>query len=839
MTQLNQPSLDGTPPAVGKQNVNLHEEALTTEVVKREKVPDEDRPSRCEGCPYQLRRTCGSRGPRDARVVMVAESPGDLEERYGIPLIGPSGKLVESALPDDCPPILYLNAIQCYPGQSGQKDARILTGATFSCRDRLFSEILEHPRDLIIVLGKYAAISLTGNPKVAITQIRGQTSQILWDERPLAKNGVFFSVHPSYLLHGGGNADLFYGDISRAILEGTSLEEKQGKKQIKRCKVHKCDSYSEWISHFQDKKLMSADIETTGLDHTRDQILWLGGYSGGETCYVVSGEILAEYLLKDEEVGWPLELEVIWQNGGFDAKFLRMLDINIPLSHDTMLQSYTLNEQQGNHDLDSIGLHYLGLEPHKDMVSEYYKGGRTLADAPEELVLDYLGMDLRTTFLSYGKMKPLVDDDYCEGYYERSWNPNLVLYNRLLRAQPMLTSVEEAGIMVDEEILAVNSNKLEQNLKRLMERIQEGTGGVVENPGSTQQCQHYLFNVLGFPRIADSSDKATLERLVDLRGDHEFIELLLEYRHDSKLFGTYVNNVPEMLRNGRIHASFLLHGTITGRLASRKPNMQNIPRPPEDPEDVNIRSQFRAAPGKKLMGIDLNQAELRALACLSYDTALCSIYNDPNGVSLHDVVSTWMFGEDFTKEDKMKAKTVNFGIVYGRTGGDIARVFKLPKQTGQAWLDWWFTTFPEAHEFLKLCELAPMKEQTIISPFGNKKRPKIVTHQTKHNIQNQAKNFLPQNIGSNLILDAATEIWERYESRGSTAHHGWEIVNLIHDESLFEIVDDEKLQRDLFEEFSYTVQGIATTRGLTQVPFICEAKIDTHWGDLEETDWRV
>ena len=86
--------------------------------VDREPVPDDQRPERCEGCPYDLRRTCGSRGPRDAKICVVAESPGNLEERFGYPLIGPSGSLLASALPQDCPEILYLNAIQCYPGPS-------------------------------------------------------------------------------------------------------------------------------------------------------------------------------------------------------------------------------------------------------------------------------------------------------------------------------------------------------------------------------------------------------------------------------------------------------------------------------------------------------------------------------------------------------------------------------------------------------------------------------------------------------------------------------------------------------------------------------------------------
>ena len=814
------------------------------EEVDRKPVPDEDRPQRCEKCPYPVRRTCGSRGPRDSRIVVVAESPGDLEERYGYPLIGPSGNLLSAALPEGTPEILYLNAIQCFPGHSGQKNQNTLANAVFSCQDRLFEEILEFPRDLILVLGKYAAISMTGNPKVAITKIRGTTQHIRYGDQPLAKNGVFFSVHPSFLLHGGENSSLFYGDIKRAIIQGTALEDAgEGKKQIKsirNCVLHL--HILNWLRAVCRYDEVAADIETTGFNHQTDRILWLGAYGGDDKYHVIRGENLkasVHAVCREEEItflnfrDWNKDktqpTKFIWQNGKFDVKFLRRVGLILPVDIDTMLMSYVLNEQQGNHDLDSIALHYCDLEPHKDMVAEFYKKGRTLADAPEELVLDYLGRDLRSTKLVEGEMRPLIAQD----------KSNTLLEGRLIRAGRMLASVERHGMLIDWGRLERNFDDFEGRLGKSVRALVEMSNGYVDNPNSSIQVQDYLFNRLGMPRIAQSSDKETLERLLDMKGPNAFIELLLEHRRDAKLFGTYIKNIPALLGpDDRIHATYNIHGTVTGRLSSSGPNMQNIPR------EGRIRSQFRSSEDRTLMGIDLNQAELRVLACLSGDERLCEIYNDPLAISLHDRVAEELFGHywDATKEakveNKIKSKAVNFGIIYGRTASDIAREHRVPLAVAQGWLDWWYDYFWEARDFILRCRGAALKEQSLVTPFGRRKRPKVVSHRTKHNIENQLANFPPQSIASDLILDATTIVFERHQIYESTAHKGWDICNLIHDESLFDIQDDIVLQRDLYEEFSELIEELAWYRGLTQVPFVCEAKVGTHWGEMKELDWK-
>lgn len=793
-------------------------------------VPDDKRPARCAECPYPVRRTCGSRGPLDAPVVIVAESPGSLEERYGLPLIGPSGKLLESVYPENYPDILYLNAMQCFPGLSGNKNQNQLLKATSACRGRLMEEILRYPRDVIIALGKFATIALTGNSKIAITKVRGQSANLMYNDQQLAKNGVYFSVHPSFLMHGGGNAQLFEADIKRAFREGTTLGGRQDEsnlKIMKGCPAIEYVSYTSFISVVNQFDEIALDIETTGLDHITDKILWLGAYGGNDVCHVIRGSRIPKHPRQFVREG----TKQIWQNGKFDLKFLPQ---DFRVDADTMLMSYVLNEQAGNHDLDSIALHYCNLEPHKDMISQYYKGGRTLEDAPEELLLDYLSRDLKATFLAYQEMKLLIERDQSRAFYSMQWNPNEYLHGRLLRASEMLTEVEMCGISVDLDVLANNTSRHEAQLEELTTKINQTTQGIVSNPASTQQCQYYLFDILELPRIKESSDQSTLERLVDMKGPNEFITLLLEYRRVAKLYGTYMKNVPKLLRehdiNGtldhRIHPTFLLHGTITGRLASRNPNMQNIPR------EKFIRDQFKACSADSvLMGIDLNQAELRALACVSGDQTLIDIYTQEER-SLHDIVAEMLFGPNWYEnpENKMRAKAVNFGIIYGRTGGDIAREFKLPKEEGTRWLEWWFEQFPQVKEFLEECAEAAQSERTILSPFGNKKRPKVYSFQTSQNLENQCRNFLPQNIASNLVLDACVKLPDLRSS-------SWSLVNLIHDEALFEVPKDEEAQKNLFEEFQYCINEVARAHMLTAVPFVCEAKVGTHWGSLEPRNW--
>jgi DNA polymerase I len=238
-----------------------------------------------------------------------------------------------------------------------------------------------------------------------------------------------------------------------------------------------------------------------------------------------------------------------------------------------------------------------------------------------------------------------------------------------------------------------------------------------------------------------------------------------------------------MEEDGRVHPTLMLHGTRTGRLAHKV--IANIPR------DKRIRGMYQAAKGHVIIKCDEDQAELRALAALSGDPELCAIYRS-NTRKLHREVSDDIWGAgNWHEEQYMRAKALNFGIIYGRQAESISTEFKIPAREAQGYINYWKQKFPVAWAFLEKCRKAVTRGQTLITPFGSKKRHGIVTGENLNALQNEACNFPFQNVASNIALYAAISIGPKLRERGAY------IILLVHDEILVECPDD------LVNNFSY------------------------------------
>lgn len=278
--------------------------------------------------------------------------------------------------------------------------------------------------------------------------------------------------------------------------------------------------------------------------------------------------------------------------------------------------------------------------------------------------------------------------------------------------------------------------------------------------------------------------------------------------------------------DGRTHSSYLLHGTPTSRLACRDLNVQNIPR------DPLLRGQFIARPGYILLECDYSQAELRSLAALSKCEALMDIFLKDK--DLHVEFSTYLFGANFTHEEKMAAKTVNFGIPYGREAPSIAADPQLNTkmditiQKAQSWIDGWGTRFPGAWKFIQECALAPVRNQTIVTCFGNKKRPGVVSREKLRDLQNESRNFPHQSIASNLTVRAGIELFDLLRDEYDT-----HIINTVHDC----IVMETPINLPHIFEVAHVVQKKMEeipTRfpALRIVPFKASAEVGHRWGNL-------
>jgi len=252
------------------------------------------------------------------------------------------------------------------------------------------------------------------------------------------------------------------------------------------------------------------------------------------------------------------------------------------------------------------------------------------------------------------------------------------------------------------------------------------------------------------------------------------------------------------------------------------------------------------------MEIDVNQAELRVLAELSRDEVLHHIYTTPGAPSIHKVTQTEMFGDPTTysqsqidsfmrmfsvttlermiEEQNMRAKCVNFGIVYGRTAGSIAEEFRMPVPEAADWIKKWFGRFPQAAEYINVCRGAPLKGNALVTPFGRKRRFQVVNRERLTDIQNQAANFFEQSIASDCVTHTGILTQEM-------AYHdyGAFLVNTVYDSLLFEMPDDQLRALELGARVLRVLREVPKLWGLHRIPFVGDVKLGTRWGSLRKT----
>jgi len=763
----------------------------------------------CHDCPVRGKKV-GSRGNPKAGLVYVGESPGVEELRDGEPFIGPSGKLLWVSTPGgDSPEILTTNAMCCrIPGKADENPRlkALKHKASITCSGRLLDEIKAHPRRVIVALGNYALWALTGNYNFKISQVRGKIIPSQY-----ATIGIIPVMHPAALLRGTGNLRQFRRDIAYAhhlANGGAPYQPIEPRYEV----FGTPQAVAKAVKDLINQPLISCDVETTGFNSRTDKIIDLGLAYNPEFVYLFPAEVIPhlQRLFALSRSRW------LYHNGKFDVQFLRKAGLKARVDEDTLLLSYALDEQKGVHDLETIAGDLFDAPDYKHLVRPYLGKGRTYADIPKGVLYKYrLAPDVSYTLQAFRQLREQVRADvHLEKLYTKT----------LIPASDLLSYVETHGLYVNQDQVNTNQEVFEGRLAELLTQI-KAIGGENFNPNSTYDVAELLFDKMRLPRKRGrSTDKKVLAKLPQ----KPIIKLIQEHRKVAKALSTYVYAIRDAsAHDGRVHATYLIHGTRTGRLSSNEPNLQNIPRAKEQ------RSMFMAPPGKVLMEVDLNQAELRSLAALSNDAFLCSVYNDPAGVSIHDRVAIKFWGANFTPEDKMKAKNVNFGIVYGITSTGLVEQIGGSKQEAQGFIDMWFDNAPEAHTFIKKCRSAPVRGVTLITAFGRKKRHMIVTRENLHELQNEASNFPHQSIASDITLHAAIRVRRRLIKLN--AH----IVNLIHDSMLIEMPNNPYVIAAVGKTVITEMQQVPRDWGITRVPFKAEAKVGTRWGYLTDDAYKA
>ena len=617
--------------------------------------------------------------------------------------------------------------------------------------------------------------------------------------------------------------------------------------------------------------LIAVDIETRRVEWEDNILLSIGFAYGPSHCIAIydipipgaryEGPALSPNVVQAvfeaiQRVLNQADLEYIWHNGKFDVGRLKYLcNIDARVDHDTLLQHYVcINEKQGTHGLKDLGQLYLQAPAWDDELDKIKREWCRQRKVPlKEFTYDSLPT---LTLIPYMQRDCIAAYRLHHLFNELARPGSEFIYRQLCRASTAYGSIELNGLKIDVDYLEDLEAQLDKLVVSSQKRLDTVSGkywdpmlyskatgakvkpGMEFSPKSPKQLKWMLGEVMGHP--VPSTDATTMQTLMselEALGDEadpdarEFMESILDVRKYSKYLETYVLGMRDVLcRDERIRGTFNLHGTETGRLSSSNPNMQNIPR------NKMIKNLIIATPGTCLLQLDYSQAELRVLAMLSRDPALIDIY--VSGKDLHDAVADMMFGPDAHKDKELRnlAKTINFGIAYGRGAGSIATTFNKTMKEAQDIIDKWFKPMPKVREFIMNRRRMASRGEPCVTIFG-RERHFVITDSELHHIQNEYINTPIQGTASDFTMLSLLNIYDYLEANWKGKAR---LVSTVHDSIILEVED----KPEYLKEIGNACVNIMAKTPLEYVPdcpvpFVADAEIGYKWGEMYKLDMET
>jgi len=758
----------------------------------------------CEVCSLSDQKKVWGEG-KTGGIVIVGEAPGRDEAREGRPFVGQSGKLLKTVLDLVGIEDYYItNSVLCRTPGNRDPSANELR----CCSERLFSEVKAAQPSKILLLGSIATGQFLGKP---VRKCRGAYKE--WNGIP-----VIATFHPAAVLYSPSAYRDFYRDIEKLLREPKSTD------FVPEYKVLNLEESLTYLSERCERGgKLALDIETSSFYPHLDYFICVGMSHDGKTTYIIENDVMlnptiATLLEKASE-----RCKVVCHNGDFETRWLlHKFGIKLKIEFDTILAHHAIDERSADeefgmeaHSLKVLGGHYLDLPEWEDEMLPY-KGNYALA--PREILYKYLAYDIYATWELEGILRPELDE---EGLRD-------VFFERVMPAQSIIAEMSDTGVLIDWKYITNLEDKI-------MEDVQRETLEVCEelnldpkkfNVRSNTQMPELLFDRLGLPEVRGRSTgkKVINELLRDY--DMPVLQKIGMIRRRLALISTNVRGLIDIIRDdGRVHTQFLQHGTETGRLASRNPNMQNVPAHFGFGE--LIRRAYIAPPGWEFLEIDYKQLEARTACIYFEDPQLISYFQ--TGRDIHREAASLYFNvppEEVTGDMRHDAKRVVFGIFYGRGFRSISKEYGIPFEEAKRRIALQNDAFPEAVKYRKRIEAQVKQQGYVVSKFGRRRRFPLLTEDNVHECVLQAINFPIQSTASDICLGSLVRVGQKADREIAKP------LLIIHDALLLQV------RSEAFEETAkWIVEEMQADPFETPVKFLVSCKRGTCWGEM--TDFEL
>ena len=597
--------------------------------------------------------------------------------------------------------------------------------------------------------------------------------------------------------------------------------------------IQNLNEIDEWINEAEEIGEIAVDTETDSLDPHQANLVGISlSTKIGKACYIPVGHKSKRCLNKKDVLKKikPLledpSIKKIGQNIKFDFIIFYMNGIILNSMEDTMLMSYVLDAGKNRHNMDTLSEIHLNHKPIK--FKELVGTGKkeiNFSEVEIDKAKDYAAEDADVTYRLYKKFYKSLKSEKLNNIYEIFEKPLIKI----------LAFMEIEGIKVDNKFLNTLSLKFEKKIEKIQKEIFKISKKEF-NIASPKQLGEIIYNdlkIAGLKKTKKGSFATSASVLEDLAfKGHEFAKLVLDWRQLSKLKNTYSDSLPEHLNPNtkRVHTSFLLAATTTGRLASSDPNLQNIPIKTEDGRD--IRKAFIAEKDNVLISADYNQIEMRILADLADVKELKKAFK--NNEDIHSLTASQIFNIDIKKVDKYqrrKAKAINFGIIYGISQYGLAKQINVSNYEAEEFLNAYFAKFPEIKIYMdntiKFCR----KSGYVNNIFGRRSHFNSINDKNFNvrNFQERAAINAPiQGSASEIMRLAMIRIDKKLEEEKSIKS---KMLLQIHDELIFEVKKNEikKMMKIIKDEM---ISVANSDYHSFSIPLTVDINSGNNWGEL-------